>query len=216
MGEKWSERLAGHEMTSVTADDVYLMLLDDNEALDGNKNKLMEIATLLADLVNKTDNQTLDGEITFSEPIDVPGATDDGHAVNKGQADGLYAVKEQSRAASLSVFDLASEEAIATGDTKARLPIPKALAGWDLTKVEGVCDSCTTKIEVQINNGTNDMLSTKLSIDSGDTHSKDATTAAVINTSYNTMAEGMILDVDVDGGAGEGLAIMFTFTGDMD
>lgn len=131
-----------------------------------------------------------------------------------GDAD--VAQKEQTRSASLSVFDLASEEAIATGDTKARLPIPKNMAGWDLTKVEAVCDSCTTKIEIQINNGTNDMLSTKLSIDSGDTHSKDATTAAVINSSYDTMAEGMILDVDVDSGAGEGLAIMFTFTGDMD
>jgi len=130
--------------------------------------------------------------------------------------DSDVAQKEQTRSASLSVFDLASEEAIATGDTKARLPIPKNMAGWDLTKVEAVCDSCTTKIEIQINNGTNDMLSTKLSIDSGDTHSKDATTAAVINTSYNTMAEGMVLDIDVDSGAGKGLAIMFTFTGDME
>jgi hypothetical protein len=126
------------------------------------------------------------------------------------------ASKTQKRVATHIVFDLVGPFPFETGNSRGRLPIPADLAGWKLTDIEAVCAGCTTKYQIQINNGSNDLLTTKLQIDAGTTHSKDAATQPVINNSYNTMAEGMILDVDADAGVGTGLVIMYTFIGELD
>ena len=148
------------------------------------------------------------------------GAISDGQFLKRSGTDIVgesnVASKTQNRIATHIVFDLVGPVAFETGDSRGRLPIPADLAGWKLTGIEAVCASCTTKYEIQINNGAHDLLDTTLQIDAGETHSKEAATQPVINTSYNTMAEGMILDVDADAGVGTGLVIMYTFTGELD
>lgn len=49
-----------------------------------------------------------------------------------------------------------------------------------------------------INNGANSMLSTKLSIDASETTSSTAATPPVINTTYDDVAAGAIVSVDID------------------
>ena len=81
----------------------------------------------------------------------------------------------------------------------------------------GVITAGTTgTTDFQIRNVTDsvDMLSTKLTIDSGETTSETAATAAVINTSNDDVAEGDVLAIDVDAvstTAPQGAFITLTF-----
>ena len=59
-----------------------------------------------------------------------------------------------------------------------------------------------------------DMLSTKLTIDSGETSSATAATAAVVNTSNDDVATGDLIYVDVDAvstTAPQGLTVVLVF-----
>lgn len=90
----------------------------------------------------------------------------------------------------------------AVGDGVAYLAIPSELAGYNLVEVQAdVRTAGTTGTgDLQIANvtDTTDMLSTKLTIDSGETSSRTAATPAVINTSYDDVAAGDILRIDCD------------------
>lgn len=105
-----------------------------------------------------------------------------------------------TRSVSIQVFDGASSTA--TGDGKAYFTIPTALNGMDLVAVHArvVTAGTTGTTDIQIANVTDsvDMLSTKLTIDSTETGSDTAATAAVINTATDDVASNDLLRIDVD------------------
>jgi len=91
----------------------------------------------------------------------------------------------------------------ATGDGKKYIPIQNPnLAGMVLKAVHAyvITAGVTGTTDIQIHNVTDavDMLSTKLTIDSGETGSDTAATAAVINAATDDVAVNDVLRIDVD------------------
>ena len=112
---------------------------------------------------------------------------------------------------------IADDTALTTGNGKMYFTVPVELNGWDLVTVGAhvYTVSSSGAITVQIHNLTDtaDMLSTAITIDAGDKDSKDATTAAVIDTSHDDVATGDEIRIDVDGAGTdtEGLEIRMGF-----
>lgn len=100
--------------------------------------------------------------------------------------------------------------AIATGDGKAYIRVPSELAGHNIIGFEVFVTAPSTSgtINVMLARGRQssatsahtfvDVLSTGLTIDANEYDSKDATTAYVINTSNDDLAEGDLLRIDID------------------
>ncbi len=90
----------------------------------------------------------------------------------------------------------------ATGDGKFYFHIPPALNGMNLVYVHAECITAGTTgtMDIQLHEvvGAVDMLSTKLTIDSGETGSDTAATPAVINTSNDDVATNDLIRVDID------------------
>jgi hypothetical protein len=89
-----------------------------------------------------------------------------------------------------------------TGDAQIHFTIPLALNGMNLVSIrtDVVTAGTTGTQDIQIHNITQaaDMLTTKSTIDSGETSSATAATPAVIDTSNDDVATGDRLRVDVD------------------
>lgn len=98
------------------------------------------------------------------------------------------------------VFDFTTD--VATGDGAFYLHIGQTLNGMNLIDVhaEVITAGTTGTTDIQIHNLTDgqDMLSTVITIDSGETGSDTAATPAVINTSYDDVATNDVLRIDVD------------------
>lgn len=107
--------------------------------------------------------------------------------------------------------------AVTTGDGKESFFIPKKWDGYDLAHVAAAVTvvSSSGLPTIQIHNVTDtvDMLSTRITIDAGEKHSKDATAPAVIDTGNDDVAEGdeIRIDVDVAGTDTEGLVVEMAF-----
>ena len=91
----------------------------------------------------------------------------------------------------------------ATGDGKKHLPIQNPnMEGMVLKAVHAyvVTAGVTGTTDIQIHNVTDgvDMLSTKLTIDSGETGSETAAVAAVIDTDHDDVSVNDILRIDID------------------
>jgi hypothetical protein len=91
---------------------------------------------------------------------------------------------------------------VATGDGKAFFRVPSVMNGWNLISVamNVYTAGVTGTMDVQIRNVTDstDMLSTKLTIDSSETDTSTAATAAVIDTTKDDVATGDKIAIDVD------------------
>lgn len=100
----------------------------------------------------------------------------------------------------LTGFDYTTDTA--TGDGAVYLHVPAGLNGMNLVEVhaEVITAGTTGTTDIQIANVTQaaDMLSTKITIDSGETGSDTAATAAVIDTANDDVATNDLLRVDVD------------------
>lgn len=100
----------------------------------------------------------------------------------------------------VNCFDYTTNVAI--GDGKGYLHIPPGMNGMNLVYAHAqvISAGTTGTTDIQIHNVTDsqDMLSTKLTIDSGETGSNTAATAAVINASYDDVATNDLLRIDVD------------------
>ena len=115
--------------------------------------------------------------------------------------------------------------ALATGDGKQYFRVPTKLNGWDLIAVAAsvLAESTLGTPTIQVARGRQasagaahsfvDMLSTLITIDANEFDSKDAATAAVINTSNNDVATGDLIriDIDVAGTAATGLFVNLSF-----
>ena len=139
----------------------------------------------------------------------------------KAYVDNGFAPKVQRVAAEIEVFNFngTDPESIVLGDTAASLSIPYHLHGWILSRVYARVAVVPSggPVTIQLNNGSNDLLSTQLTIDSGEYASFDAAVPAVINWSYSTVNGYGRIDIDIDAANGaKGLIIILEFTGSMD
>lgn len=121
-----------------------------------------------------------------------------------------------SRAIQTIVFNFTVS--VATGDGKSYFHIDSRLGGMNLVDAhaEVITAGTTGVTTIQIANVTQgaDMLSTRLTIDSGETGSHTAATPAVIDTANDDVAENDVLRVDVDtvsGTAPKGLIVTLGF-----
>lgn len=117
---------------------------------------------------------------------------------------------------SIVVEVVSASTALTTGDGKRYFRTPLTLNGMDLISVgASVFAKSTSGLpNVMISRGRQaaagtahayvDMLSTAITIDANEFDTKDATTAAVINTSNDDIATGDMIRIDVDG-AGTGV-----------
>lgn len=102
----------------------------------------------------------------------------------------------------LLVFD--DDTDVTTGDGAGNLffRVPSTMNGLNLVGVAAAVGTAGTTgtTDIQVHNITQaaDMLTTKITIDSGETDSKDATAAAVIDTANDDVATGDKLRIDVD------------------
>ena len=112
---------------------------------------------------------------------------------------------------------LVTDTTLATGDSQFHLFIPPEMDSWDLVDVDAAVAivSTTNTPTIQIRNVTDaaDMLSTKITIDSGEKTSYTAAIAPAIDTANDSVVTGNELSVDVDsaGTGAEGLSVILQF-----
>lgn len=162
---------------------------------DVNGNELIK-ATATASAVNEV---TVANAATGNAPV-VSATGDDTNISIKQKGKGTGVIQNDGDTVELIVFDFTTS--VATGDGKAYVTIPTKLNGMNLDKVHArvITAGTTGTTDIQIHNVTDtvDMLSTKLTIDSGETGSDTAATAAVIDTTKDDVATNDLLRIDID------------------
>jgi hypothetical protein len=114
-------------------------------------------------------------------------------------------------------FSFAYNETVTTGNgAGGYVTIPAKYNGWVLSAVHARVESAPSggTVTIQIHNATDsvDMLSTRLTIDNGETGSDTAATPAVINTSNDDVASYDLLRIDIDAANGAvGLIVQLVF-----
>lgn len=115
----------------------------------------------------------------------------------------------------LKVFG--DDATLSTGDGKLIMVIPPSVNGLNLIAahafVTTASSSGTPTIQIRNVTDSQDVLSTRITIDTSEFTSYTAATAPVINTSYDDVATGDLLAVDVDvaGTGAKGLGVVLTF-----
>ena len=165
-------------------------------------------------------SDTVAGKVELATIAETNAGTDTGRAVTP---DGLSGSLFGQKAVSVQVVDGAT--AVATGDGKCYFRIPAALNGMNLISANAqvIVKSTSGTPTVQLARGRQanatsdftytDMLSTRITIDENEYDSKDATTAAAIDTNNDDVATGDVIRIDVDtaGTGTKGLNITLTF-----
>lgn len=161
--------------------------------------------------VTDTANVTSAGALMDSELTDITfikALSDaDTSTVNTGTSttwvvtpDSLAGSYAGTKTVQATVVDYTTD--VATGDGQGYIHIPASVNGMNLVTVhaEVITAGTTGTTDIQIHNVTDavDMLSTKLTIDSGETGSDTGATPAVINTSNDDVATNDLLRIDVD------------------
>lgn len=135
--------------------------------------------------------------------------------------DGLAGSDFGIKAFAVEVF--AAATALSTGDGKKYIPIPAALAGFNLIRLHAILFAKSTSgtPTVQIARGRRadatsahtfaDVLSTLITVDANEYDSRTAATQPVINTSNDDLADGDLLRVDVDGAGTAATGMWITF-----
>lgn len=102
----------------------------------------------------------------------------------------------------ISIQVFASGTSTATGDGAAFFRVPSDLNGYNIIGVAAAVYTAGTTgtLDIQLRNKTQtaDILSTKMTIDSGETDTSTAATAAVINTAEDDLTTGDVIAVDID------------------
>lgn len=149
---------------------------------------------------------TAQGVSELATTAEVDTGTDTGRTITPDALAGSYA---GTKSIGVQVTD--GSGAITTGDGKAYIRIPSSADGMNLVAVAASLTAPSTSgtPTIQIARGRQaaagtahafvDMLSTAITIDANEYDSKDATTAAVINTSNDDISTGDLIRVDVDG-----------------
>jgi len=147
----------------------------------------------------RSASTTVSGAVELATTAETNTGTDTGRAVTP---DGLAGSVYGTQVVQLLVFD--DSEDVATGDGAGDIffRVPSTMNGMNLVAVAAQVQTAGTTgtTDVQIHNVTDtaDMLSTKLTIDSAETDSSTAATAAVIDGTADDVATGDSLRIDVD------------------
>jgi hypothetical protein len=169
-----------------------------------------ETGTVVTTARTSSDSQA--GIVELATASEVDTGTDTARAITPGGfSDSIYGKIPVT-------FPSATSVKTATGDGWSYFHVPSALNGMDLVSVEAFVATAgttgTTDIQVHNVSGAVDILSTKLTIDSGETNSSTAATPAVINTSNDNVSTGDILRIDIDAVSttpAEGLVVILYF-----
>lgn len=170
---------------------------DISGILKGNGSAVIVATSGDADSIVSSASTTTAGKIEIATSAEINTGTDATRAVSP---DGLAGSNIGIRYIQAVVFDFTTNTA--AGDGKFYFHIPAGLTGMNLVEVhaEVVTAGTTGTTDIQIANVTQaaDMLSTKLTIDSGETGSDTAATPAVIDTANDDVATNDVLRIDVD------------------
>jgi hypothetical protein len=172
-------------------------------------------ATVRFSVTDGTDWEVCEGVITDGAPDTLTRATvlassNAGAAVNWGAGSKtisqVFTAEEDftdmvTEVVQVLVFDYATD--VSTGDGAAYFVIPSTMDGFDLVAVHAKvitagASSGTTDIQIHNVDNALDMLSTKLTIDYGETGSDTAATAAVIDTSNDHVNTNDVIRIDID------------------
>lgn len=147
----------------------------------------------------------LNGVAQLNQLSAVPAATDKLLVLDGTLAKYVSMEDMLTRHFQMEPFSMVSETACSTGDGKAYMYITDKLDGLSLVSVQagvhtaGVETAETMDIMIRNHTDTVDMLSTELTIDTGETSSATAAAAAVIKSDGGeVVAEGDVLAVDFD------------------
>lgn len=157
-------------------------------------------------------SDTAKGKVELATAAETTTGSDATKAVTP---DGLAGSEFGKRIVQVKVFDDAT--ALATGDGKAIFCVPPELNGMNLVDADAfvttVSSSGAPNIMIRNVTDSQDMLSTAITIDASEYTSYTAATAPVINTSYDDVATGDRIAIDVDGaGTGaKGLGVTLSF-----
>lgn len=162
---------------------------------------------------NTTDDvasATIPGIVELATTAEIDTGTDAGRVITP---DDLAASYAGTVIVVLQVFPAATN--VATGDGKLYYHVPAALDGMDIVSVHALNSvaGVTGQCDVQIANitGSGDVLSTVLSIDTGEVGSDTGATPGVIDATEDDLATNDILRIDVDaihsGTAPKGLTV---------
>lgn len=165
------------------------------------------------DAVVSAASTTTAGKIEVATSAETNTGTDAARAVSP---DGLAGSNFGIRYVQVTCFDYTTDTA--TGDGKGYFHIPAGLNGMNLVEVhaEVITAGTTGTTDIQIHNVTQaaDMLTTKITIDSTETGSDTAATAAVIDTANDDVATNDLIRIDVDAvstTAAQGLIVTLGF-----
>lgn len=165
------------------------------------------------DAVVSDANTTTKGKVELAIASEVTTGTDATRAVTP---DSLAGSNYGIRVVSIQVTD-PNGNALTVGDGKAYFRVPSVMNGWNLVAVAAhvttVSSSGLPTVQIYNVTDTVDMLSTPITIDANEKDSKDATTAAVINSATDDVATGdeLRIDVDVAGTGTKGLIVEMQF-----
>lgn len=189
----------------------------------------LKIASNLSDVNNAATSfsnikqaatDTATGVVELATIAEVNTGTDTGRVVTPDGLAGSYAGTKP-----VSVYAIDATTTVTTGDGKAYMRIPTSLNGMNLIScsMAVITTSSSGLPTVQLARGRQstptsahtfaDMLTTKLTIDATEYDSKDATTAAVIDTGNDDVLTGDLIriDVDVAGTGTKGLIVTMAF-----
>jgi hypothetical protein len=154
-----------------------------------------------ADVITTSDSasDTAAGIVELATAAETTTGTDTGRAVTP---DGLAGSIFGTQVVQLMVFDDSQDVATGNGAGDLFFRVPSTMNGMNLVAVAACVQTAGTTgtTDIQIHNVTDtaDMLSTVITIDSGETDSATAAAAAVIDGTADDVATGDILRIDVD------------------
>lgn len=160
-------------------------------------------AAVWKQLSQSSASTTVSGVVELAISSEVDTGTDATRAVTPDALAGSYAGKA-------SVSALVQSGTITTGDGKIYILMPAKTNGMNLVggHISVITTSSSGTPTVQIARGRqanatsahtfNDMLSTRFTIDANEYSSLNATTAAVINGTYDDIQTGDLIRVDID------------------
>ena len=165
-------------------------------------------------------SETVPGKVELATSAEINTGTDATRGISPDALAGSNTGKKTMQA-----YIIQATTAVSTGDGKGYMVIDSTLAGMNVIAIGasliGAASSSGTPT-IQIARGRqasattahayNDVLTTRITIDALEWHSKDATTPPVINATYDDLLLGDLLriDVDVAGTGAQGLIITVT------
>lgn len=176
------------------------------------------IKTALQELETKAEtaaSDTTSGIVELATAAETTTGTDTGRAITP---DGLAGSDYGKRPVTIWVLDDSEDTAVADGSGDVLYRIPAVLNGYNLVGIACYVQTAGTTgtTDIQVHNVTQaaDMLTTKCTVDSAETDSSTAATAAVIDTANDDVATGDKIRIDVDAvatTAAKGLGVELTF-----